>query len=232
MWSAISSTLWRFEANGCPGLLFAEFSKAMRDTVVGAITHGQIPFPEIVKRLGLSRDAVRALFSKPCLRLSANRSPGNDGSQNVFEYIPLTQQAGQFDVNVEVTAIADSLAIEFRYDRSIFERSTMQRMANHYATLLQLALAAPDRPVGDLAILTDAEWRQIRTWATKRRRNFPSTVACRSSSHEVERTPDAVAVQLRGQYLTYQELNARAIITCPPTAQVGHRTGCFGRHLP
>ena len=48
---------------------------------------------------------LRALFSKPCLRLSGSIAPGNDGSHNVSSHT-VDATSGAFDVNVEVTAIA------------------------------------------------------------------------------------------------------------------------------
>lgn len=56
---------------------------------------------------------------------------------------------------------AGSLDAEVHYDESLFDAEYARRFLGHYATLLAAGLAAPDRPIATLALLTPVEQTKI-----------------------------------------------------------------------
>ena len=90
-------------------------------------------------------------------------------------------------------------------------------MLGHLRTLLAAMIAKPEQRVDDLPLLTSAEHHQLLVEWNQTDLETPEN----SCLHElieaqVERTPDAVAVEFEGRHLTYQELNCRA-------NQIAHR---------
>ncbi|WP_034263765.1 condensation domain-containing protein [Actinospica robiniae] len=68
---------------------------------------------------------------------------------------------GQCDLTVEFTQDGDALAVVFRYDRELFDESTIGTLLQRYLNLLGAACADPARPVSR-AVLTDpAERRRL-----------------------------------------------------------------------
>jgi amino acid adenylation domain-containing protein len=87
----------------------------------------------------------------------------------------------------------------------------VRRIAGHLRTLLHDVTRDPDRPLSDLALLTDAERRQVLLEWNDTARPYPdATTVDRLIATQVRRTPDATAVESGDERLTYAELNARA----------------------
>ena len=99
----------------------------------------------------------------------------------------------------------------FEYSTDLFDHSTIERMVGHFQTLVEGIVADPDPPISTLPLLTEAEMHQLLVLWNDTAADYPSD----SCIHElfeaqVERTPEAIAVQFRGEQLTYRELNSRA----------------------
>nr|UXE44293.1 linear gramicidin synthase subunit D [uncultured bacterium] len=103
--------------------------------------------------------------------------------------------------------------MEFRWDYStdLFEAATIERMLAQWQTLLEGITADPDERISRLPVLPPAQRQQLLTQWNATRADY----ACDLCLHElferqVERTPEAVALEFEEQSLTYRQLNARA----------------------
>ncbi len=116
--------------------------------------------------------------------------------------------------NYPLTVMAQpdqELLLKIAYDRRRFTDASITRMLGHLQTLLQGLTAWPQRLVGDLPLLTEAEHQQLLFEWNETRTDYPSNRCIHQLFEEqVERTPDSVAVVLAGEQLTYAELNRRA----------------------
>lgn len=97
------------------------------------------------------------------------------------------------------------------YDDDHFDASTIQRFIGYFQVLLEGMVSAPDQPILQLPLLTDAEYRQIVYEWNKTTVDFgkPQTIHA-LFEQQVERNPKAVALVFEGEQLTYAELNTRA----------------------
>ncbi|WP_434387326.1 amino acid adenylation domain-containing protein [Melittangium boletus] len=104
-----------------------------------------------------------------------------------------------------------ALRARLTYDTALFEASTAERLASQLGTLLEAALAAPERPVSTLPLMAEEARRRLFASWNDTRDDFPrdSTYSALFEA-QVARTPDAVALEYEGEVLTYRELNARA----------------------
>lgn len=84
-------------------------------------------------------------------------------------------------------------------------------MRNHFQTLLQGIVANPDQRISDLPMLTEPEKHRLLVEWNDTGRDYPKDKCIHQLFEEqVERTPEAIAVVLEDQELTYGELNRRA----------------------
>ena len=83
-------------------------------------------------------------------------------------------------------------------------------MAGHFRTLLEAAVAEPDRRISDLPLLTEEERRQVLVEWNATERSYPETTIHRLIEAQVRRTPDAVALTFEGRTMGYGELNRRS----------------------
>jgi natural product biosynthesis luciferase-like monooxygenase protein len=135
-----------------------------------------------------------------------------------------------FPLNVMVY---DEPRISFKlsYERSRFERSTVERIADLLGALLETMAVCPEARLGDLPRLPPADTRALATF-----NNTAAPIPEPACIHEafeaqVDRAPDAVAVVFRGQSLTYRELDERANRVAAELVELGvgadHMVGLF-----
>ncbi|HWO61879.1 MAG TPA: amino acid adenylation domain-containing protein, partial [Umezawaea sp.] len=100
--------------------------------------------------------------------------------------------------------------LEFRlsYDPALFDASTVERVAGHLTRALLGLTADPDRAVGEVDVLDDAERRIVLPQRIDA--DIPAATVADLFAAQVDRTPDATAVVAGGTSLSYAELDVRA----------------------
>ncbi len=119
------------------------------------------------------------------------------------------------DLILRLDELAAGALISADYDAALFDPETIQRFLDHYETLLAGAMRDPECSVSRLPVLTGPERDRILYEWNSTARDYPRDVPlAQLIEAQVEKTPDAVAVQFAGsskdEGLTYAELNARA----------------------
>ncbi len=103
------------------------------------------------------------------------------------------------------------VGLGFQYDRSRFERETIERMAGHLQQLLEGIVAAPECRLSRLPLLTDSELQQLLIEWNGTAADYPRDRCLHQLFEEqARRTPEAAAVAFGDRQLTYAQLNARA----------------------
>ncbi|EDX72591.1 AMP-binding enzyme domain protein [Coleofasciculus chthonoplastes PCC 7420] len=144
----------------------------------------------------------------------------------VFENYPVDQSLRQSNHSLTVTDVEvfeqtnypltvlilaeAELLIKLSYDRSRFDADTIARMAGHLQTILDAIAANPQQQVGELPLLTDAEQQQLLVEWNQTTTDYRDTCLHQRFEQQVERTPDAIAVEFDNAVLTYQQLNEQA----------------------
>ncbi|MGH3532792.1 MAG: non-ribosomal peptide synthetase, partial [Mycobacterium sp.] len=196
---------------------FASLLGRVKDTVLGALTHQDYPFPLLVERLRPVRDAGRTpLFQVSFAWEQARRFSDGPGSQSGglhLETVHIGQGGAPFDVMMEMSEQSGKLSGVLQYNTDLFDAATIERMAGHFATLLDGIATDPVRRLSQLPLLTTDERGQLATW-NQTRVDYPYSKAP-GTLHEmvaatVTRIPDAVAVTCADRELTYAELDRRA----------------------
>jgi amino acid adenylation domain-containing protein len=100
------------------------------------------------------------------------------------------------------------LLLKIVYERSLFDFATIGAMLEHLRIALEGTVVSLHKPLKDQAFLTDVESkRQLIEWNNTAKK-FPIEVCTHQLfEQQVERTPDAVAVEAAGRTLTYRQLN-------------------------
>ncbi|WP_086839091.1 non-ribosomal peptide synthetase [Amycolatopsis kentuckyensis] len=100
-----------------------------------------------------------------------------------------------------------SLRLEYRDD--VLDAVTARRTLDRVLDLLRTVVAEPDRPLGRVPLLAEAELAGVLA-VGRGPRHEPGPPVADLVEAQAARTPDAVAVEHDGAGLTYRELNARA----------------------
>ncbi len=84
-------------------------------------------------------------------------------------------------------------------------------MLEHFHSLLQEIVSDPGKPVSTLSLLSETERQQLLVDWNQTRNDYPRELCIHELFQEqVNRTPDAIAVQFEDKSLTYKELDKRA----------------------
>ncbi|MEZ4868995.1 MAG: amino acid adenylation domain-containing protein [Caldilineaceae bacterium] len=188
---------------------FLELLAQVRRCALDGVSHQDYPFPLLVERLQPTRDPSRSpLFqvayvyqrvqpNSDIARLMLPTDPSARVPWGGLELTPidLVQQAGVFDLELEIRETATTLKCCLKYNCDLFDAATIARLAQHFQTLLHAILATPAEPVATLPLLTAAETEQLLVTWNATQRDYPIDQCLHQLFEaQVERTPDAVAV--------------------------------------
>jgi amino acid adenylation domain-containing protein len=196
---------------------FLTLLERVRGEALQAYAHQDVPFGEIVEAL----QPVRSMERLPIFQVAFNahhapypdlRLPGV--TLEVTE--ALGNQTSKFDLQViaipraqQNAAAADEVVLIWEYATDLFDRQTVERMARHYATLLDALIHAPDRPVARARMLDDGERERLLHGWNGPAVDYPRDATVHGVFAEVvARAPGALAVEYGTTHLTYGELDA------------------------
>ncbi|HYG62774.1 MAG TPA: condensation domain-containing protein, partial [Thermoanaerobaculia bacterium] len=200
----------RVSVAGDPGL--RELLSRVRQATVEAYAHQDLPFEKLVAELRPDRQLSRAPVFQISFGFQNVDSPARLSSFGM-SLLPSVEEPEAFDLSCGSSETPEGIQISWRYKADLFEPPTIARLAAHFETLLEGAVADPERPLSQLPLLTPAERHQVvMEWSPAV--NDPGTLrppVVHEMFEEVARErADAVALQDEDLQLTYAELNRRA----------------------
>ncbi|MBV9788630.1 MAG: amino acid adenylation domain-containing protein, partial [Chloroflexi bacterium] len=118
--------------------------------------------------------------------------------------------SADYDLKLELVEAEGELFASLQYNTDLFEAATIERLHQHFEIALRRLLAAPERRLADLTLLTEAERALLDEWNATTR-SYPTSASVHGLfEQQAARTPDAIAVVFEAQRLSYRELNTRA----------------------
>ncbi|WP_168380983.1 non-ribosomal peptide synthetase [Modicisalibacter radicis] len=106
--------------------------------------------------------------------------------------------------------VGDELEIEYCYSRSDFADAFVHELRGCMEWLMRQMAATPDSRLGELEWIPTSQWQALRELGQSGRDGFPRTpVHRRIAAHAVER-PDATALRMGDQGLSFAELDVHA----------------------
>jgi amino acid adenylation domain-containing protein len=191
---------------------FLDLLAQVRETTLGALAHAEVPFEKVVEVLQPERNlSYNPIFQ---VMFSAIKSPVRSrdfGNLSVFPYV-VDATSSIFDLNVTLVEwIGGKSWIQIDYNSDLFDPSTIERMQQHFCTLLQGIVADPEQRIADLPVLDESELRELIFDFNNTRADFRRDVCLHELfEQQVRRTPRAVAAACGHQQVSYEELNMRA----------------------
>jgi amino acid adenylation domain-containing protein len=189
---------------------FVELLSRVKKATLDAYANQDLPFEKLVEAISPERDISRTpLFQVVFAMQSAPLAEVPLGELKL-QLFNVNSSTAKFDLTLGVVEDGGSFKASLEYNTDLFEPDTAQRMIDHYQTLLAGIVAEPDRPIVSLPMLTEAEQRQLVEW-NRTDADWPADKCLPDFFEEqVQRTPGAVAVEYRGQELSYQDLDRRS----------------------
>ncbi|WP_156685576.1 non-ribosomal peptide synthetase [Mycobacterium sp. Marseille-P9652] len=191
-----------------PGLTFRGLLADTRDDTAGALAHQRVNLDWLAREVNPDRrhGAERMTWVGFGFRQPDGGGfcpPGVECRRG-----DLRGQLSHLPLNFTVEPAADGGAlVEAEYQVEVLDQPVTQQMLEHYAVLLDSALAAPDAELGRLTLISDADAEWLRGASSGPRFDTPATTLPGLVTKRAALTPDAVAVVYEGRHYTYREIN-------------------------
>ncbi|MFD0318146.1 amino acid adenylation domain-containing protein [Streptomyces flavalbus] len=220
----VNTVVLRTDLSGRPCL--GTLVDRVRDVVLGAFDHQDVPFEKVVERLRPERDLSRnPLFQ---VMVDVQDGTGGRGPLPGLDATDLTLPWGsaKFDLTATFVIRDGGFALNVEYAADLFDPATATRFADHTGRLLRTLLDTPDVRYDEAPLLSAADRADLLAHAGRAVPPAPRlTVAGR---------PDATAVVCEDTALSYADLDAHGGGIAAALTAAGTRPGdpvgvCTGR---
>jgi amino acid adenylation domain-containing protein len=192
---------------------FREVVGRVRETVLGAYEHQDLPFERLVEALQPQRSLSHSTLFQVLFQLDevdAGGTPEGRGPGLRTRGVASRRETAKFDLALLLTAGRHGIAGELEYSADLFERGTARRMAEHLERVLDQVAADPGLRLSRLGLMGQAERERVLGWNRTTARYPAQTCIHQLFEAQAARTPSAPAVVCGGEALTFAELDARA----------------------
>ncbi|MFF7566135.1 non-ribosomal peptide synthase/polyketide synthase, partial [Streptomyces pseudovenezuelae] len=197
----VNTLVLRTDLSGDP--TFAELLARVRETALGAFTHQDLPFEQLVDELVVERDRSRT----PLFQVMFNYATWEAGDV-LTDVLP-----AKYDLLVTVgdTGGDHGLSCEMQYSTALFDAATIDRMTGHFVSLLERVAEAPERPLSQVPTLPAHELDLLATeWHGGAAPGLGARGVHELVAGRAVARPDAVALVCGERRLTYGGLMERA----------------------
>lgn len=191
-------------------LSFREVLHSVRETTLGAFAHQDLPFEHLVKELQWERTPGRNPLFQVLFVFQNSPLPPLILPGLTLTPLEVKSLGSAFDLGLSMRETGEELTGYFEYRTDVFTGAAMDRLIDHFKTLLASITSAPDTSVTKIPLLTEPEQRQLLDWAQLAIADPPLSAVHELFADQVARTPGAVAVVCGREQLTYWELNRRS----------------------
>ncbi|KRP75068.1 peptide synthase [Pseudomonas paralactis] len=196
----INTLVLRAELDG--RLPFDQLLAATRHSALGAQAHQDLPFEQLLEAFPQAREQglFQVMFNHQQRDLSAlRRLPGL-----LADELPWHSRQAKFDLQLHSEEDRNGrLSLSFDYADELFDSATIQRLAEHYVSVLQAVCQQPQQAIGDLPLMPpgqqqpwgEAPCEPARQW-------LPELLS--------QQTSDATALVWQHGSLTFAQLHTQA----------------------
>jgi aspartate racemase len=202
---------------------FRKLLARVRELTLEVYAHQDMPFERLVQDLKIERQIGRNPLFQVMFNFHDASVPDLDFGGGLSAVTNVRgNRSAKMDMNVIVVPRAEQrvglagsdldrqAVLHWEWNTELFDAQTIERMVEHFQTLLEGVVGSPDLPLGELPLLTAAEREQLSAWAetgTAYPREATITGLFEACA---EASPGAVAVEFGAESLTYADLNRRA----------------------
>ncbi|HIK07101.1 MAG TPA: amino acid adenylation domain-containing protein [Trichormus sp. M33_DOE_039] len=197
-----------------------ELLPRVREIVLSAYSHQDVPFEQVVEAL----DLVRSLSHSPLFQvmLVVENSPTQSIEIPGFRWSALEIDGGtaKFDLTLMIAETDASLQGKWEYNCDLFTETTIHRFTEHFQNILLAMTSQPNQKISELPLMSEEELQQII--------NFGSSISHPISDcihtlfeEQAAKFGDEIAVICDYQAITYSELNTKA-------NQLAYHLKCLG----
>jgi amino acid adenylation domain-containing protein len=211
----------RSDLSGDP--TFRQLLQRERETTIAAYAHQDLPFEKLVDELQPDRDLSRTPFFSVVFTMQ-NAIENNLIMQDVeLDLVHGERDTAKFDLTVMLEDTGSELLGNIEYSTELYEERSIRNLWQHYLRILSAAVAAPDRRLSQLNLLSEEERRKLLAGWTAASVNPGQQLLCELAAAHAQRK----AVCYEGRQLSYAELDSQSNQLAHYLVQQGVTPGSF-----
>lgn len=205
----VNTLVLRANLTGNP--TFAELLQQVKQTTLGAYQHQDLPFEMLVETLQPERDMshsplFQAMFVMNNAPVEKLQLPNVE-----LSLVEIENKTTKFDLILNVTDGEETLKCKLEYNTDLFLPQTMDRFIGHYLTLLTEIAKQPQGRIGALNLLSEEERHLLMDeWSQPEQKYNDQRTIVDLFETQVQATPNAAALRVKDQIVTYARLDAQA----------------------
>jgi amino acid adenylation domain-containing protein len=190
---------------------FRELLGRVRESVLEAFAHQDLPFAKLVEELQPERVPGRTPVFQVLFALQNTPASERRLTDLTMHSLKYETNSAKFDLSLIVAERSDGLRVSFNYSTDLFDAATIERMAGHFRRLLEGIARDAGQGIDGLPLLSEAERHRILVDWNATDAEYPRDASiARLFERQVVRTPHSTAIDFDGRSLTYDQLNRRA----------------------
>ncbi|MET0388506.1 MAG: amino acid adenylation domain-containing protein, partial [Polyangiales bacterium] len=151
-------------SNVAPEASFATLARQVRDGLVAAQEHQDVPFAHVVDALVPERSLTRTPLFQVLVSTEAARLDEAAWPNLRLRELALPPPAAQFDLGVELHDDGRGIAVLFKFRRARLDEALVARMLESYQRILGPCVEQPEAPLAHSAQLGPGEQAQLVQW--------------------------------------------------------------------
>ncbi|MDT7740634.1 MAG: hypothetical protein QOK09_4003, partial [Mycobacterium sp.] len=195
---------------------FTSLLRRVKTTVLEALEHQDFPFALLVEKLDPARDLSHTPLSQVSFaweqtrRFQDGAGAGSGAAALDFATTHIGQGGAPLDLMLLMSEQDGELLCALQYNTDLFDDATIERMAEHFTTLLRGIVADPGVCLSKLPIRTEDERSRQTAWnQTEVHFEAPNSLPDLVTA-AAQRSPAEIAVTFGDRDVTYAELDRRA----------------------
>jgi amino acid adenylation domain-containing protein len=203
-------------------LPFRQFLGLVRTEAMEVYGNQDVPFEIVLQELGVRRERSHSPLFQVMFAMQPPKAASIFADLGL-DQVPFAPDSSKFDLMLVLTEIDDGRVhgnVQFATD--LFDEVTIDRLIEHFVTLLREIAAHPGCGIFELNCLSEAELRHL----TAECNGIAATYLQDRCVHDLvaaqaAKTPDAVALVCEDRALTYGELDRRATLLAHRLVELG-----------
>lgn len=198
-----------------PDISYNHFLQQVKQTVLKAFDHQELPFDDLVALIGTDRE----LNHHPVFDIFISYESFDtkdyvtiENGYDDLEIIPkkFEHATARFDLTLYCREYGEDLTFGFEYNTDLFSPATIGMLSDYFMHILEQLLATPDMLLSDIRLLTPAAEEQVIRTFNDTAVPYPADATIISLfEKQVSQSPDKIAIVYEDAFLTFSELDRK-----------------------
>ncbi len=205
----VNTLALRCDVSGNP--TFRQVLDRVERVCLGAYAHQDLPFEQLVDQMHPTREPGRNPLFQVMFVLAKAYGPKIHLADLEVECLEVPTDTAKFDLMLFMEERGDELVASAEYRSDLFTAESIGRLLEQYERVLESMVREPQRSIGEVSLLSEAEWSQIvETWNQTEGQSPVNRCVHEVFDEQAARTGESEALVYRDEVLTYRQVQVRA----------------------